>query len=350
MFGAGVAKALPSAPPAAAEQKDPVAHAAELNDRLDGIAVKLRANEDRRVVEAEQWFEEYLVYTKMSWRGQPFRLVPWQREILRDIIVRAPQMIYVELPRKNGANEFSAALLLWRLCKEAHRLEHGRQVFSAGITVDHSRLVFSAAAEMVSGSPKLQKFVRVLHTPRRIICRDTHSSYLALSPAADSIEGISPDLVVVPELYAWNSKKLQDAFECLNQGARCQSRSTVLMFARAGRSPKENPLAWKYHCMAKAGDQKPSDFIGKIYAADPSDDPADPATWIKANPSMVENGGFLPRNMLQASYDSAVESKYLPSWKSWHLNIWGHEQRKSIAYGSHAQDHVSLNVEVKGLA
>ena len=34
-------------------------------------------------------------------------------------------------------------------------------------------------------------------------------------------------------------------------------------------------------------------FYGRIYGADIDDDPADPRTWIRANPSLKENGGFL---------------------------------------------------------
>ena len=67
-------------------------------------------------------FIECLCHTKGRWSGKPFKLLPWQEQIVRDIfgIVKADgkrqfTTAYIEIPKKNGKSELAAAIALYRL-------------------------------------------------------------------------------------------------------------------------------------------------------------------------------------------------------------------------------------------
>lgn len=71
-------------------------------------------------------------------------------------------------------------------------------------------------------------------------------------------------------------------------------------------------------------------FYGRIYGAAKEDDPADPATWIKANPSLKENGGFLDIAKIREQYVSHAAEGDLTSFKRYFLNMWDQKESRAI--------------------
>ena len=95
----------------------------------------------------------------------------------------------------------------------------------------------------------------------------------------------------------------------------------------------ESPLAWRLHEKSrKIEDGIVSDpkFYGRIYGAAKEDDPADPATWIKANPSLKQNGGFLDIEKIREKYVSHEAEGYLTSFKRYYLNMWDQKESRAI--------------------
>lgn len=60
------------------------------------------------------------------------------------------------------------------------------------------------------------------------------------------------------------------------------------------------------------------------------DDPADGRTWIKANPSLKESGGFLDKEKIRQQYVSHQAEADLSSFKRYFLNNWGQKERRAI--------------------
>lgn len=95
----------------------------------------------------------------------------------------------------------------------------------------------------------------------------------------------------------------------------------------------ESPLAWRLHEEARKIEERiVSDpkFYGRIYGVDKEDDPADPATWIKANPLLKENGGFLDIEKIRVKYISREAEGDLTSFKRYYLNTWDQKESHAI--------------------
>lgn len=68
-------------------------------------------------------FIECLKHTKGSWAGKPFKLLPWQEKIIRDLFgitkangYRQFNTAYIEIPKKMGKSELAAAVALLLCC------------------------------------------------------------------------------------------------------------------------------------------------------------------------------------------------------------------------------------------
>ncbi|SFE34459.1 hypothetical protein [Peptostreptococcus sp. D1] len=68
-------------------------------------------------------FIECLSHTKGTWAGKPFKLLPWQEQIIRDLFgvlkpngYRQFNTAYIEIPKKMGKSELAAAVALLLCC------------------------------------------------------------------------------------------------------------------------------------------------------------------------------------------------------------------------------------------
>ena len=96
----------------------------------------------RRVIR----FIECLKHTKGEFHGQPFKLLPWQEKIIRDVFgtvrdddpsMRQYNTAYIEIPKKNGKSELGAAIALNMLINDDEqrgrekRPQHDKEGFGA---------------------------------------------------------------------------------------------------------------------------------------------------------------------------------------------------------------------------
>ena len=68
-------------------------------------------------------FIECLSHTKGTWARKPFKLIPWQEQIVRDLFgilkpngYRQFNTAYIEIPKKQGKSELAAAVALLLTC------------------------------------------------------------------------------------------------------------------------------------------------------------------------------------------------------------------------------------------
>lgn len=284
------------------------------------------------------FFELVLKYTADEWYGKPFLLAPWQEDAVSNIFGnvdddgnRIIQLVYLEVPKKTGKTEFAAGLLLLCMIMDANP---GCQVYGAGAALRQATNVYRAACKMVEQSQILKKRLRVIRSTHRIVKRkDPESFYGAVAADGDLSDGVNPSVVVADEIHRWKTRKQLENWDVLSLGGITRKQTLTIAITTAGVQ-NESPLAWRLHEKTKRIQQgiiADPTFYGRIYAADENDDWTDEKTWIKANPSLIENGGFLPISKIRERYQAALSDPDAQfAFKRYFLNLWGQKDNRAI--------------------
>jgi phage terminase large subunit-like protein len=283
------------------------------------------------------FFELVLKHTADDWWGQPFLLVPWEEQALRSIFGplddagnRICEMAYLEVPKKAGKTEFVAGVLLYVLLTAT---APGCQCYGAASATRQAMNVYRATCKMVEQSPLLTKHLRIMRGTNRIVKRsDPDSFYAAVAADGDFGDGVNPAFTVADEVHRWKTRKQLENWDVLSKGGITRRQTLTIAITTAGVQD-ESPLAWMLHEKTRKiaeGIVQDERFFGRIYAADVKDDPGSPATWIKANPSLKENGGFLDKGKIRKEYESAVSEGDLTSFKRYFLNIWDQKENRAL--------------------
>ena len=113
-------------------------------------------------------FIEGLKHTKGEFHGRPFKLLPWQKQVIRDVFgtvrddkpdMRQYNTAYIEIPKKNGKSELGAAIALNMLCNDD---EWRAEVYSCASDRQQAAIVFDVAVDMVKQSPFLSKVIKIM--------------------------------------------------------------------------------------------------------------------------------------------------------------------------------------------
>jgi len=283
------------------------------------------------------FFERVLKHTADEWYGKPFILAPWQEEALSRIFGnldedgnRIVEQVYLEVPKKSGKTEFVAGILL---LVTTTTKQPGFQAYGAAAATRQAMNVYRACCKMVEQSPMLSRELRIMRGTNRIVKRnDPDSFYAAVAADGDFGDGVNPAFTVADEVHRWKTRKQMENWDVLSKGGITRRQTLTIGITTAGVQ-EESPLAWKLHEKTRKiqeGIVSDSRFFGRIYAADPTDDPSAPETWIKANPSLIENGGFLDKAKVQREYQSAEAEGDLTAFKRYFLNIWDQKENRAI--------------------
>lgn len=169
---------------------------------------------DKRKADFAVAFIQALKHTKGRWSGQPFQLIDWQEQIIRDLFgtvkadgYRQFTTAYVEIPKKQGKSELAAAVSLLLTCGDG---EERAEVYGCAADRRQASIVFEVAADMVRQSPALSKRVKILSSQKRIIYKPTNSFYQVLSAEAYFKHGFDISGVVFDELHTQPNRALFD--------------------------------------------------------------------------------------------------------------------------------------------
>jgi phage terminase large subunit-like protein len=283
------------------------------------------------------FFEKLLKHTADEYYGKPFILAPWQEDAIKQIFGnvdedgnRVIEMVYLEVPKKTGKTELAAGLLLLVLIFTGTK---GCQIYGAAAATRQAMNVYRAACKMVEQSPVLSKRLRLLRGTNRIVKRsDPDSFYAAIAADGDFGDGVNPSCVIADEVHRWKTRKQMENWDVLSNGGITRRQTLTIAITTAGVQ-NESPLAWRLHEKTrKVNEGIVSDpkFYGRIYGAEKTDDPGDPKTWLKAIPSLKENGGFLDIEKIREKYVSHVAEGDLASFKRYFLNIWDEKENRAI--------------------
>ena len=253
-------------------------------------------------------FIENLKHTKGTWYDEPFELIDWQEQIIRDIFgtikangYRQFNTAYIEIPKKQGKSELAAAVALLLTCGDG---EERAEVYGCAADRKQASIVFDVAADMVRLNPTLSRTVKILDSQKKLVYMPTGSSYQVLSADVANKHGFNTHGVVFDELHTQPNRKL---FDVMTQGSG-DARMQPLYFLITTAGDDTNSICYEVHQKAKdilEGRKIDPTFYPVIFGADEADDWTDPKTWKKANPSL---GITVAIDKVKAACESAQQN------------------------------------------
>ena len=290
------------------------------------VPTKFKAKDSTYDKEAADFavnFIECLCHTKGTWAGEPFELIDWQEQIIRDLFgilkpngYRQFNTAYIEIPKKQGKSELAAAVALLLTCGDG---EERAEVYGCAADRQQASIVFEVAADMIRMCPALNKRCKILAATKRIVYLPTNSFYQVLSAEAYSKHGFNIHGVVFDELHTQPNRKLFDVMTKGSGDARMQP--LYFLITTAGTDNKS--ICYETHKKAKdiiEGRKKDPTFYPVIYGAEVDDDWTDPKVWKKANPSLGITVGI---DKVKAACESAKQNPAEEnSFRQLRLNQW----------------------------
>jgi len=243
-----------------------------------------QARADRAV-----YFISNLKHGDGEFAGEPFGLLPWQEQIIRDVFgvigvdgYRQFRTAYIEIPKKNGKSELAAAVALYMLVADR---EQSAEVYSCAGDIKQAKIVFDVAKAMAEQSPALMKRLKILDATNRIVYPAQRSKYVVLSADATTKYGFKVSCCVFDELCNQPNRRLYDV---MTKGAGF-SRRQPLNFVITTAGPDRESIAFEVHKKALDiidGSRADTSFYPVIFAAPDDADWTKPGVWKAANPSM----------------------------------------------------------------
>lgn len=279
---------------------------------------KPSAPKGKRGTRNVQWIEEHCVVPEGKHVGQPMRLRPWQRRILRELYDTPTRRGLLSMGRKNGKTSLVACLVLLHLVgPEARR---NSQIYSAAQSRDQAAIVFGLAAKMVRLSATLAPFVGVKDTAKTLVCAELGTVYRALSADAATAHGYSPVLVIHDELGQVRGPR-SELYEALETAMGAHEAPLSLVIST--QAPTDADLLSILLDDAQAAND-PTTKVW-LFTAPLDSDPWAPSTWKLANPAL---GDF---RSLPDVRDQAERAKRMPSQEASFRNLVLNQRVESSA-------------------
>jgi phage terminase large subunit-like protein len=235
-------------------------------------------------------FFESLKHTKGQFAGQPFTLLPWERQIIRDVYgtlnargLRQIKFAYVEVPKKNGKSELAAGAGLYETYADGER---NGEVYGCAADRAQASIVFDVAVDMVDQVPALKKRTKLQLSHKRLTDKVSGTFYQVLSAEAFTKHGLNLSACIFDELHAQPNRQLWDVMTFGAGDARAQPLWWVI--TTAGDDPDRVSIGWEVHEYAMrllAGEIVDPSWYAVIFGYD-GDDIFIEENWAKANPSL----------------------------------------------------------------
>ena len=236
-------------------------------------------------------FIECLKHTKGEFHGKPFKLLPWQETIIRDVFgtvrdddptMRQYNTAYIEIPKKNGKSELGAAIALNMLCNDD---EWRAEVYSCASDRQQAAIVFDVAVDMVKQSPALSRRIKIIPSTKRMVFQPTGSIYQVLSSEVATKHGLNVSACIFDELHTQPTRALYDV---MTQGSG-DARKQPLWFLLTTAGTDRNSICWEVHQKALDiidGRKDDPRFYPVLFGLPDDADWTDERNWYRANPSL----------------------------------------------------------------
>ncbi len=278
---------------------------------------------------AATFIERHCRLTRGERRGEPVRLLPFQRGILRGLLELRPdrrrkhRRAYVQMPRKNGKTYLFAALSLY----EALMGEEGGEVYYvAGDRLQASR-AFDEVKRIVEQDDEIASMV----VPYRFHMEvpSTGTILRVLSSEVSLQMGLSPSFTLFDEVAMQPTDKLWTTMS-LGSAARAQP----MMVGISTPGWEKESLAYSLYTHGKkvqSGElEDPGFYFTAFEPGDPDCDHTDPKVWRECNPALDDDGGFLNEEDFVASLSTTPESEF----RRFRLGQWTATRNAALPSGA----------------
>ena len=280
---------------------------------------------DEDAAEEICWFISNLKHVKGEWarEGLTLELEPWQCFVLTTIFgwkrksdhLRRFRTVYKECPRKNAKSTIAAGVGLYMLTMDG---EVGAEVYSAAVTRDQSKIVWSDAKQMANKDPDFRRHYGVDCTAHAIVRVGVASRFLPLSSDSSSLEGLNVHCAIIDEVHAHKTRDVYDVLEVAT-GSRSQPLLWCVTTAgsnRAGICYELRDYTIKILQKIATDDT----FWGCIWTLDDTDDWTTPAAWQKANPNYGVS--IYPDDFERLARKAMTVQSATNNFLTKRLNIW----------------------------
>lgn len=266
--------------------------------------------DEARANRAVKFFES-LRHTDGQFYNQPFVLLPWEKQIIRDVYgtlkedgTRQYKFVYLEIPKKNGKSEIAAGAALYHLFADS---EMKGEIYGCAVDRNQAGIVYEVARDMISLVPALDKRARVTDSKKIITDTVSKSVYKVLSADAFRKHGFKTSACIFDELHAQPNRNMWDVMTFEAGSTRRQPIWWVI--TTAGEDPDRVSIGWEIHEYASkilAGEIVDPTWYVAIFGYD-GEDIYNEENWFKANPSLG------PVKSLESMRDAALTAKNKPA-------------------------------------
>ncbi|HCO90511.1 MAG TPA: terminase large subunit [Alphaproteobacteria bacterium] len=274
-------------------------------------------------------FLEGMPHIEGAWaaRGERITLLPWQAFLVcqiggwRHMVTgnRRFRTAYVEVPRKNGKSTLLSGIGLYFLTVDG---EPGAKVYSAAASADQARIVFDAAKVMAQtgrvDGRDLSDLLGLVIEEHKIKTADPAAVFKPIASQTKSKDGKNPHCAIVDELHEHEKR---DVWDSMASALGAREQPLLIAITTAGHNTAGVCYEQRrYVQRILDGAFEDDSFFGLIFEADEGDDPGDPETWAKANPSLhaAKSLQYMEDEWRKASASPAAMGEFLRK----HLDIW----------------------------
>ena len=307
-----------------------------IRSSIDSVAIAQGCYfDDKAGRRACEFVETFCCQSHGKWKKQPIKLLPWQRDLIMRLFgwkqangLRRYRRAYVEIAKKNGKSTLVSALVLLLLIADG---EGSPEVYLNACDKDQAGIVFREAVRMVRASDDLKSRLKVINSKSdmRILDEVGEGYIVANSSVAASKDGLNPSGIIFDELHRQRDRMLWGVFEHADAS---REQPITISITTAGEAPEG---VWyeqrEYSEKVNKGEIEDITHLGIIYRALPEDDPGDPKTWLKANPSLGVTLRYeeMERKWREAELDPVKRANFLRL----RLNIIQREETRFFEVG-----------------
>lgn len=249
-----------------------------------------------RAKRREQFIAEYLITPKGVGAREPFKLRPFQHEIVSGAFAPGIRTALVSLPRGNGKSALAAALALAELFVGPDSAE----VLCVASDMRQAMIVLRMARRMVELNPVLAE--RVHSYADKLVLPENDSVLLPLPAEPGALHGHDPSLLVVDELHVVTT----DVWEAVTSVSGKRPESLTLAISTPASSP--DSVMWQLVEHGRRGDDPA--FYFKEYAAPEGCAVTDRTAWRTGNPALACKRPFLSEDGLEAVRRTISEARF----------------------------------------
>lgn len=331
----------------------------------------------RKAALAVKFFSYLRLWKGVEYQGKEFVLSPHFTFITWTLMgwyradkTRRFRKAYVEVARKSSKTTYAAGLASYFFIADG---EEGSECYSAAVTRDQAKLVWTNIRNLTKKSPFAKKITYFTHN---LSILETNSKCEPLSSDAKSLDGLDTHFASLDELHAHPTREVHDLLAD-SIGARAQP--LILIITTAGFN--QTGICYEtreYLTQILKGTIQDDSFFGIIYTLDTKkdwpdlkekkekrkksdlieDDWTNEDCWIKAAPGLCgitesgkhfgigENGEPIPGYMtkIEDMRDKARIAKQMPSaqnnFLTKRLNVWCQQEDRWLDLALWDQNNV----------